>query len=300
MSAPVVDELGGGRVRWGDELDVRELRTGEERGEIAGYLAKYATKSTEQAGGLLHRIDRADIDRARVRPHVRRYLRTGHDLHAIATLLRARSQPQPAAAQRDVTAIETDWNPSALVLRAGRAMSHDERIRIRLRDTDTALVGRPVRIAPEGLVNNETTLIATLDDGERVHLGDVASIGAAVARSQPRRDRRDPRLAACAHAFGYRGHCLTKSRRYSTTFLALRQAREAYVHEQLLARSRDATQRALAEAASERIASFEYAGIGHLTAADAYLAASAAARAREHRQLAREARAMNVNTGGGT
>ena len=99
----------------------------------------------------------------------------------------------------------------------------------------------------------------------------------------------DRRLGACAHALGYRGHCLTKSRRYSTTFKALRQAREQHVHQQLLARSRDATQRALAGAA-ERNASFRYAGRGHVTAADAYLAASAAARAREHRRLAREER----------
>jgi hypothetical protein len=66
------------------------------------------------------------------------------------------------------------------------------------------------------------------------------------------------------------------------------------VHEQILARSRDATQRAIAAAAAanERIASFRYAGQGHLTAADAYLAASAAARARESRRAAREALAM--------
>src|SRR5512144_1029833 len=89
----------------------------------------------------------------------------------------------------------------------------------------------------------------------------------------------DKRFGACAHAFGYRGHCLTKSRRYSTTFKALREAREAHVHQQLLARSDDAAQRALA-GASERVASFRYLGRGHLTAVDAYLAASAAARAR--------------------
>ena len=100
----------------------------------------------------------------------------------------------------------------------------------------------------------------------------------------------DHRLARTAHAFGYRGHCLTKSRRYSTTFKALREAREAYVHEQLQARSRDALQRAIAAAApGEHTKTFGYVGQGHLTAADAYLAASAAARAREHRQLAREA-----------
>ena len=49
---------------------------------------------------------------------------------------------------------------------------------------------------------------------------------------------RDPalterRFGRYAHTFGYRGHCLTKSRRYSTTFKALREARERHVHEQL-------------------------------------------------------------------
>jgi hypothetical protein len=105
------------------------------------------------------------------------------------------------------------------------------------------------------------------------------------------------RLGPCAQALGYRGHCLTTSRRYSTTFKALREARQHYVHEQLLARSHDAAQRALA-GATERTASFRYVGVGHLTAADALLASSAAARAREHRRLAREARAMEINTGG--
>src|SRR3954451_11667399 len=72
------------------------------------------------------------------------------------------------------------------------------------------------------------------------------------------------RLAKTAHAFGYRGHCLTKSRRYSTTFKALRDAREAFVHAQLLARSSDAVQRAIT-AAGERFASFEYVGGGPLS-----------------------------------
>ena len=60
------------------------------------------------------------------------------------------------------------------------------------------------------------------------------------------------------------------------------------MHEQILARSTDATQRAIATAET-RTAAFEFAGVGHVTAADAFLAASAAARAREHRRLAREA-----------
>jgi hypothetical protein len=186
VSAPLPDELGAGRVRWGSELDVRRLDDGQVRGELAGYLAKYATKSTEQAGGVLHRVSQEQVDQLPVRDHVRAYLREAFALAA-----------------------------------------------------DPELAGR--------------------------------------------------RFAAYAHALGYRGHCLTKSRRYSTTFRALREAREAFVHEQLLARSSDPTQRALA-GASERVASFRFVGQGHFTAAEAYLADSAAARAREGRRLAREAR----------
>ena len=69
----------------------------------------------------------------------------------------------------------------------------------------------------------------------------------------------------------------------------LRGERERHVHEQLLAHG-DQAQRQLAKLAPEqRITDFTFVGVGHLTTADAYLAAQAAARAREHRELAREA-----------
>jgi len=189
VAAKLPSELGGGHVHWGAEFEVRAVGGGAERSRTAGYLAKYTTKSTEQAGGLLHRITEDEVDRLAVSDHVRRFLRHAFELHH--------------------------------------------------------------KVGPER------------------------------------------RLAACAHAFGHRGHCLTKSRRYSTTFKALREARERHVHERLLQRSGDAAQRALAEIAeSERIANFRYVGWGHLTTADAFLAASAAARAREHRRAAREALAI--------
>jgi hypothetical protein len=183
VRAPLADELGGGRVRWGDELDVRRLDH-QERREVTGYLAKYATKSTELAGGVVHRVAKHQLDELPITEHVRAYMREAFALAA-----------------------------------------------------DPALANH--RFGPN------------------------------------------------AHALGYRGHCLTKSRRYSSTFKALREAREQHVHEQLLARSTDAAQRALADAV-ERVASFRYAGQGHLTAADALLADSAAARAREQRRAARE------------
>jgi hypothetical protein len=183
VCAPLPDELGADAVRWGDELDVRELAV-DERREVAGYLAKYATKSTEQAGGVLHPVTGQELDALPVREHIRAYMREAFTL----------------------------------------------------------------------------------------------------ARDQALAERR---FGPCAHTLGYRGHCLTKSRRYSTTFTALRADRQRHVHEQLLARSDDAAQRALAGAA-ERNASFRFDGIGHLTAADALLASSAAARARDQRRAARE------------
>ena len=107
-------------MRWGDQLDVRQLGASD-RCEVA-------TKSTELAGGLLHRISSDDVDNAPVREHVRTYLRRAFALHERAP---------------------------------------------------------------------------------------------------------DRRLGASAHAFGYRGHCLTKSRRYSTNFKALREARERHVRDRL-------------------------------------------------------------------
>jgi hypothetical protein len=124
VDAPLPDALGGGRVRWGDELEIRPLDAHARR-EVAGYLAKYGTKSTEQAGGVTYRVAEHQIDTLPVREHMRAYLRAASKLSR-----------DPAFAER--------------------------------------------------------------------------------------------RLAACAHVLGYRGHCLTKSRRYSTTFRrAARGARAA-------------------------------------------------------------------------
>ncbi|HWK25131.1 MAG TPA: replication initiator [Solirubrobacter sp.] len=174
-------------------------------------------------------------------------------------------------------------------------MGSDEPVRVLLRD-GIAHTGRVAQLHRDATERDGTALALELDSGDRVHRADVSSIGPATRPARPPA-RRGLRLADCAHAFGYRGHCRTKSRRYSTTFKALRAAREAFVHEQILARSTDATQRAIA-AAETRTATFEFAGSGHVTAADALLAASAAARAREQRFAARLARDMEFEAGG--
>jgi Replication initiator protein, pSAM2 len=191
VTVPVPDAVGGGYVTWGPQLDVQRIGESLDAKHCAGYLAKYATKATEQAGGVLHPVTERQVDALPVREHVREFLRRAFAL-------------------------------------------------------DAELEGR--------------------------------------------------RLAKTAHAFGYRGHCLTKSRRYSMTFKALREAREAFVHEQLLARSKDATQLAIA-AGGERVVSMRFAGQGHFTTGQAVLAAQSAADAREQRRAAWEERSMAFSTG---
>ena len=89
------------------------------------------------------------------------------------------------------------------------------------------------------------------------------------------------------HMIGFRGHFASKSRRYSTTLGAIRGERRAY-------RQRQAAEHARELPLEEQdttliVARWEFAGVGYLTTGDTALALSAAARAREQRQAAREA-----------
>jgi hypothetical protein len=94
---------------------------------------------------------------------------------------------------------------------------------------------------------------------------------------------------------GFRGHFATKSRRYSTTMSAIREERRRYRKRQARAKlgqlrdpSRDDDPDG--EDTTLVIARWQFAGVGYLTTGDAALAASAAARAREQRRAAAEAR----------
>jgi hypothetical protein len=279
VSVKIPDELGAGTIGWGKQLDVQQLLAEDkERKRWASYLAKYTTKSTERAGGLLHRITRDEVEHVQVSEHNRRYLTTAFDLDDRVSDAIAVDPPAapPSPPPRPVPA--TGRYPNDLMLRVLQAMSTDERVLIRLHDR-TEHVGQITRHTKDGLV---------LDSGQQIAVAMVCAISAAPLQP-PKRDKRDRRLAACAHTIGYRGHCLTKSRRYSTNFKDLRQTRVDHVREQLIANG-DQKQRDLAQTAPERrVTRFEFVGLGHLTTADAYLAAQAAARAREHHELAREA-----------
>jgi hypothetical protein len=95
----------------------------------------------------------------------------------------------------------------------------------------------------------------------------------------------DRRLWAWAHMLGFRGHFSTKSRRYSTTLGALRQARADY------RAAEQAAALGIADLEPETVlvlADWQYAGHGH-SPGESVLAASIARDLRIHRETAREA-----------
>ncbi|MHB8342038.1 MAG: replication initiator, partial [Mycobacteriales bacterium] len=104
------------------------------------------------------------------------------------------------------------------------------------------------------------------------------------------------RVARAAHLLGYRGVCLSKSRAWSTTFTALRANRAAWAGAHRGHDAAGALALALGSAGStetaavELVGSWRYAGSGYASSGDAWLAAMAAARARDNREGAAEDR----------
>jgi hypothetical protein len=181
-TVPAEDE-DAGPYGWGTQHEVRPLDLRgdlREASRVAGYIAKYATKSTKDAGGLDYRIEHAhELDRLPCREHAKRL-------------------------------IAGAWHA-----------------------------------------------------GDREHVD-------------------TERIRRWAHQFGFGGHCFTKSRRYSTTFKALRQARAEH-----------AAAAATGEAAKSdhnliHIGVWEFAGRGYRKSGDELLATSIHTRARDRRRAARE------------
>ena len=86
---------------------------------------------------------------------------------------------------------------------------------------------------------------------------------------------------------GFRGHFASKSRRYSTTLGAIRGERRAYRQRQAAEHARELPPTSRTPRSSSPAGSSPE--LGYLTSGDAALALSAAARAREQRQAARDA-----------
>jgi hypothetical protein len=92
------------------------------------------------------------------------------------------------------------------------------------------------------------------------------------------------RLRAWAHTLGFRGHFATKSRRYSTTFAALRSVRQAW----RIAQASHSDTHQLEAVGSDgdvgEVREWEVTGMGYATAGDAWLAQGLARTARDARR----------------
>jgi len=194
VSAPIAKdlaaELGEQRVRWGQERDVRPI---DDAGELAGYLAKYSTKSTEQAGGLLHPVDADAVETAQVSEHVRGYLRAAFKLHEFAHQVQARHRDTEREEYRRSRAEEPTRSEyvtrrdggACLAWRTRQAQGRAETVRIRLVD-GTQHTDRIERIAttearPE---QSDETLVLTMAGGQAIRLAEIELI-AAPRRSSP-------------------------------------------------------------------------------------------------------------------
>jgi hypothetical protein len=108
VSAPVPRGLSGrslGLARWGTQLEVRTISIGESVPDpaglatpsrssraIANYIAKYATKSTDDRGALDQRLSSLhDLDIRGVEGHLRRMVETAWKLGALPHLVRVRA-----------------------------------------------------------------------------------------------------------------------------------------------------------------------------------------------------------------
>ena len=249
VSAPVARRAGrDARVRWGDQVDVRQLRTGRRARRDRG-LPRQVRDQEHRAGRRAAAPDRAPT---------RSTSSTCASTCAATCAPRSTSTPPPPSSSARAAARAAGRARRRDRLEPGRAR-HPRAARDEHQRTATRPARTTAPCTPAASCGCSPTRRARRHDARaRAGLRRSACTSPTSPRSarprgrRRRHDRRDPRLAACAHAFGYRGHCLTKSRRYSTTFKALREAREAWVHAQILARSTDATQRAIAAATPKR------------------------------------------------
>jgi hypothetical protein len=143
---------------------------------------------------------------------------------------------------------------------------------------DFGLGGRPIHVAAArriGLADHVCRLVQASHDLARTPGLDLE------------------RLDRWTHMLGFRGHTFTKSRRFSTTFGALRRARADYQ------RRAEREARGLPDDHDDDttlVINIEYAGRGYRTGGDALLAASIEAWTREGRELAREAAAQSLSS----
>jgi hypothetical protein len=98
VPCPPLEDDGPARfARWGEQLDVRNITRGDDQAgdlsaeQVAGYVAKYATKATESFGsGLDRRLTEGDLAQLDLPAHVAELVRAAWELGARPSLGRLR------------------------------------------------------------------------------------------------------------------------------------------------------------------------------------------------------------------
>jgi hypothetical protein len=248
------DQPQGWHIGWGDQVDIRPITmTGNDEvtdAMVAGYLAKYATKSTEATGHTSTRINADTVDDYAdpAGNHIARLIdacwHTGRPTHTPAPLS-GRPQPERPEPGDRLTPFDTPWTCSDC-------------------GTRTRYAACPVCVAErQASLDTEPASTSNLNPYAR--------------------------LRRWAHMLGFGGHFLTKARRYSTTFGELRAARIAYRrHEHRAPTDAHMTASTSAEHLEPEttllIGTLSFAGVGWHTHGDALLANTAAALARARQQ----------------
>jgi len=264
------DRPTGWLIEWGSQdqdtphADVRHISlsgNGEVTdGMVAGYLAKYATKSTEVTGHRSTRITEQDLD-----------------LYA------------DASGDHIDRLIEACW-------RLGRPTHTPTPLSDRPRHKDP--FPKPGFVAPWSCstCGTRTRLPVCL---ACVTADCYATQSPAATDGDESSADKDPytRLRRWAHMLGFGGHFLTKSRRYSITFRILRDTRVIFRRAETTSAPTEPSHRdEYGEETILVINTLTFAGIGWHTSADAMLANTAAAMARQRRQTAREELAHEIGS----
>lgn len=253
------DQPEGWHIGWGDSdkgIDVRPISIGDGEvtdGMAAGYLAKYATKSTEVTGHVSVRLTDETIE-------VYADQEGDHTARLIAAcwhLGRPTHTPGPLADRP-----------------------------------------RPQGMTPGARAPWHCPTCQQVHPGPRPHRASLADCTDGHAPLRPADTERDTtadnpylRLRRWAHMLGFGGHFMSKSRRYSVTFGQLRATRTAYRRAELPDHPHGIQVGHEDQADQDTvliIGALAFTGIGWHTSADALLANTAAAMARERAAIGRE------------
>ncbi|MFI5491361.1 replication initiator [Actinoplanes sp. NPDC051859] len=247
----------GWPMAWGDQIDVRPITltgTGDVTdGMAAGYLAKYATKSTEITGHNSTRITHDTIQQYGD-PH------GDHTARLIAACWRLGHQPNDHHQQHRTGLLRgSTGHPGGTFLAPWDSPECGGHTRY--------------RVCPQCAAERQ----ASLDTQPAKPTGPANPYA---------------RLRRWAHMLGYGGHFLTKARRYSITFRLLRDTRVNFRRaEDQAATEEPGTVRAANHLGKETtllVGTLTFAGTGWHTNGDALLANTAAAMARARHDTGRD------------